>query len=172
MTVSDTIKTPHTYLLPTLDNLNKSKVAGEVRPETKNMEFHLPPSKELEHLPLFCYGTLRTEGSLHQLIKPYILKGPLTASTKGTLALSNVGDWPLLLDGQIDVVGEIFIIKINLESLKVLLFEELSWGYSLIWRDFHTAEFKGKALVCHWPWELGFDQIIDSSDWIKFIKTR
>ena len=83
--------------------------------------------------------------------------------------MPSAGLWPVLLEGESTVLGEVYILKSAPELLNLLINEELAYGYSLSWRDFSTSQFTGKAITCIWDWQEGFTTIIEHGDWLHYL---
>ena len=136
------------------------------------MDLELSPTAELKLLPVFVYGTLRAGGSLHHLLAPHLVEGPHPAGVTGRLGVAEAGVWPVLLDGDGTVTGELYVVRACPESLAVLGVEELAWGYSLRWVWFDVPGFRGRAIVCCWEWADGFSEIVEHGDWLRYLAGR
>jgi len=130
------------------------------------------PFAELNELPVFVYGTLRSGGRLHHLLVPHLIEGPHPATTPGHIGVATAGEWPVLIEGDGVVKGELYVLRVTPESMNVLGVEELAWGYSLRWLPFDVPGFTGRAVVCTWEWSDGYTKIVDHGDWLRYLAER
>lgn len=128
----------------------------------------ITPSNFTKDLAILVYGTLREGGSLHHLIKPYIKNKIIKTTIKGDLYKSRSGEFPLLTEGEGDVIGEIFFADNTDRVLKILVNEEVKYGYSLRWVYHNKKEFRGRVLICQWENGISSEVKIEDGDWIKY----
>jgi gamma-glutamylcyclotransferase (GGCT)/AIG2-like uncharacterized protein YtfP len=107
------------------------------------------PSVEI---PLFVYGSLRPGMALWSEIEPHV-SAARPASVEGALHWHEGGEWPLLVAGGPGRVrGELLSLRHGDEVNRVIVDEELRYGYDARWlpvvlEDGAVVE----ALVLVWP---------------------
>ena len=141
-----------------------------------NLVKSFPPNSELPALPLFVYGTLRVNGSLHNLLEPYILGKEENVYVNGSLYSSTQGLWPVVVLGTSQrTIGSLLYLKPEQNLISNIVKEELLWGYDLTWTDVFTrssGEIHSKALVCSWSSEKFLGSFIASGDWFEYLESN
>lgn len=105
-------------------------------------------------VPLFVYGSLRPGMALWEAIAPHVDESR-PASVAGRLHWHEGGEWPLLLTGGTDRVhGELLSLRPGDEVNRVIVDEELLYGYDARWLPVATDDGEEhEALVLVWPRE-------------------
>ncbi|WP_404434062.1 gamma-glutamylcyclotransferase [Microbacterium lacus] len=125
-----------------------------------------------ESIPLFVYGSLRPGMALWPEIRDHVITAE-PATAQGRLVWHSGGEWPLLLDGNDLVQGDLVHLHPGAAPNAVLVDEELRFGYDARWipvtlRDGTQVD----ALVFIWPRDSEVGAPIAGGDYVEAERTR
>lgn len=103
-------------------------------------------------IPLFVYGSLRTGGELWDEIAPHVDRSQ-RATVAGRLHWHAGGEWPVLLPPGVPsdrVHGELLWLRPGDEVNRVIVDEEIRYGYDVRWMPARTLDGEHESLVFVW----------------------
>jgi gamma-glutamylcyclotransferase (GGCT)/AIG2-like uncharacterized protein YtfP len=103
-------------------------------------------------VPLFVYGSLRPGGELWPDISDHVITSH-RATVAGRLHWHAGGEWPVLLPAASDtdrVHGELLSLRPGVEVNRIIVDEEIRYGYDVRWMPARTADGELESLVFVW----------------------
>lgn len=124
-------------------------------------------------VPLFVYGSLRPGMALWGAIEAHVVESR-PASAAGRLHWHEGREWPLLLvGGTARVRGDLLSLRPGDEVNRVIVDEELLYGYDARWLPVVTEDgAEVEALVLVWPRESELGPRIDDGDFATAVAAR
>ena len=124
-------------------------------------------------VPLFVYGSLRPGMALWSAIASFV-DGSRPARIAGRLHWHEGGEWPLLLPGGTDQVrGDLLFLRPGDEVNRVIVDEELLYGYDARWMPVATDDGEQiAALVMVWPRGTELGPAIPGGDFAAAVAAR
>lgn len=119
-------------------------------------------------IPLFVYGSLRPGMALWPEIRDHVIDSQ-PATVRGRLVWHEGMEWPLLLDGDGIVQGELLQLSPGHTANRVIVDEEIRYGYDARWMPVITAEGESEALVLLWMRGTGLGPEITGGDYVKAV---
>lgn len=115
-------------------------------------------------VPLFVYGSLRPGMALWGAIEKHVVDAR-PATVAGRLHWHEGGEWPLLLTGGAGRVrGDLLRLRPSDEVNRVIVDEELLYGYDARWLTVTIDSGEVEALVLVWPRETELGSRIAAGD--------
>ena len=129
----------------------------------------LPPPA----VPLFVYGSLRPGMALWEAISEHVIESR-PATLRGRLFWDAGGEWPVLvLDDAAGLVhGELLRLGPGDAVNRVIVDEELLYGYDACWRPVTTDAGEERALVLVWNRTDGLGPEIGHGDFVRATAER
>ena len=123
-------------------------------------------------IPLFVYGSLRPGMALWPEIRDHVVTAE-PATVHGRLVWHSGGEWPLLLEGNDLVQGDLLHLQPGAAANAIIVDEELRYGYDARWlkvtlRDGSEVD----ALVFVWPRLSEVGALIRGGDYVAAERTR
>ena len=119
-------------------------------------------------VPLFVYGSLRPGMALWGEIRDHVVES-LPGSVRGRLLWHSGMEWPLLCTADDDsagkVVGDLLVLTPGDAVNRVIVDEELRYGYDARWLPVSTAEGEVEAIVLVWHRTTDLGPEITSGDY-------
>jgi gamma-glutamylcyclotransferase (GGCT)/AIG2-like uncharacterized protein YtfP len=125
-------------------------------------------------VPLFVYGSLRPGMALWEAIRAHVIRSR-PATLRGRLFWDAGGEWPVLVlgdDGAGLVRGELLSLQPGDEVNRVIVDEELLYGYDARWLPVATDEGELDALVLVWNRPDGLGPEIAHGDFVRATAER
>jgi gamma-glutamylcyclotransferase (GGCT)/AIG2-like uncharacterized protein YtfP len=124
-------------------------------------------------VPLFVYGSLRPDMALWGAISEHVIEAH-PATLRGRLFWDAGGEWPVLvLDDAGGVVhGEVLSLRPGDAVNRVIVDEELRYGYDARWLPVATDAGEREALVLVWNRATGLGPEIPHGDFVRATAER
>jgi gamma-glutamylcyclotransferase (GGCT)/AIG2-like uncharacterized protein YtfP len=123
-------------------------------------------------VPLFVYGSLRPGMALWSAIEPHVVD-QRPASVAGRLHWHVGGEWPLLrYGGPGRVRGDLLSLRPGDEVNRVIVDEEVLYGYDARWLTVATHAGEVEAVVLVWPRETELGPLIPDGDFATAVDAR
>ena len=124
-------------------------------------------------VPLFVYGSLRPGMALWEAISAHVLRSR-PATLRGRLFWDAGGEWPVLVVDDADglVRGELLSLQPGDEVNRVIVDEELLYGYDARWLPVTTDAGEHDALVLVWNRAHGLGPEIVHGDFVRATAER
>lgn len=121
-------------------------------------------------VPLFVYGSLRPGMSLWPEISDAVADAR-PGSVPGRLHWHAGGQWPLLLPGEGTVRGELLRLRPGAAANRVIVDEELRYGYDLRWVEVALDEgAREQGVVLVWPHRTEIGAAIRGGDYAAAVR--
>lgn len=123
-------------------------------------------------IPLFVYGSLRPGGDLWGAIEPHVVE-VAPATVAGRLYWHEGGEWPLLVTEHPGrVLGDLLQLRTGDAVNRVIVDEELLYGYDARWLTVTADDREIEALVLVWPRETELGPVIADGDYATALAAR
>ena len=125
-----------------------------------------------DYIPLFVYGSLRPGMALWPEIRDHV-ESAEHATVRGRLVWHSGGEWPLLLEGDELVQGDLLQLSPGAAANTIMVDEELRYGYDARWLPVTLRDgTRIDALVFVWPRDSELGAPIPGGDYVAAERTR